>query len=315
MTVFILFQMVTFLINSYCQQTYDGTSVRTNGAVTLEQAKRWGDLGKKNLDPMTHRNQTSWSTTLGREEEEQPMGNFLKAVDENPNTKVVNKIYFLPILPLTEDQSKIIEKVAEFTSLFYGVQTVILPKRSPSGLKKNAKGQFDADDVTDKFLSTSVSDQNQREALAIVAITQTDLTAENLNFVFGSASERFPHVVWSFNRFSENKSLFERSLKITTHELGHNLFLPHTKTHRCIMNGYNNLADLDSSPLELCPADASKIYFYRSLDPEKRYRALINFAEKNRILPIEINIWKRQLADLEKMKSYSRPSSPQSRVN
>jgi archaemetzincin len=68
-------------------------------------------------------------------------------------------------------------------------------------------------------------------------------------------------VVSSFRIKSNNYNLyFTRLKKVTIHELGHNLGLPHCPNKKCVMtDAVENIATIDHANLALCKECNSKI--------------------------------------------------------
>ncbi len=66
----------------------------------------------------------------------------------------------------------------------------------------------------------------------------------------------------------------QRAFTLLVHEVGHTFGLEHCTEHRCVMNGMADLAELDATPLHLCPQCLRKLLYLRPIDPVERYRAL-----------------------------------------
>jgi len=66
-----------------------------------------------------------------------------------------------------------------------------------------------------------------------------------------------------------------RVLGLAVHEFGHNCWLPHCTRHRCVMNGANNLQDMDRTPLLFCPDCLAKLWWYLALDPREHLQGLL----------------------------------------
>lgn len=95
----------------------------------------------------------------------------------------------------------------------------------------------------------------------LLGLTEVDLYAEGLNFIFGQAIIGGRACVVSaarlrpeFYGLPPDESLFrERMVKEAVHELGHTLGLSHCRDPRCVMHFSNSLADTDRKGREPCP--------------------------------------------------------------
>ena len=95
---------------------------------------------------------------------------------------------------------------------------------------------------------------------AILAVTEADLYAKGLNFVFGQAEPDAGAAVISLKRLHDeyyglpkNEALLgDRAAKEGIHELGHVLGLGHCPDDHCVMFFSNTLADTDHKPATFC---------------------------------------------------------------
>ena len=69
--------------------------------------------------------------------------------------------------------------------------------------------------------------------------------------------------------------LLRRGLGIAVHEVGHMFGLGHCQHFCCVMNGISDLAELDATPLHLCPLCLRKLHLVTGLDPRARDAALL----------------------------------------
>jgi archaemetzincin len=94
----------------------------------------------------------------------------------------------------------------------------------------------------------------------ILGVTDVDLFAPPLNFVFGEADMVHQVAVISLFRLRPeiygqpaNRGLFqERALKEAVHELGHTFGLMHCGHYRCVMYFSNSLSDTDRKSHSFC---------------------------------------------------------------
>lgn len=101
-----------------------------------------------------------------------------------------------------------------------------------------------------------------------LGITDVDLYAPGLNFVFGQADSQSRSAVFSLARLDprsygdpENYPLFlRRALKEAVHELGHVMGLNHCENQSCAMWFSNSLAETDLKGTDFCPKCARQFY-------------------------------------------------------
>lgn len=94
----------------------------------------------------------------------------------------------------------------------------------------------------------------------ILAITNEDLYAPDLNFVFGQAQCPGAVAVMSLCRLyptfygqkTDRKLLLERAAKEAVHELGHTLGLRHCTNPECVMSFSNSIIDVDRKKQTFC---------------------------------------------------------------
>jgi archaemetzincin len=90
----------------------------------------------------------------------------------------------------------------------------------------------------------------------VLAVTDVDLYAYDLNFVFGIAQVSGEACVISLFRLylDADEELFRgRALKEAMHELGHTFGLGHCADRGCVMSFSNNLAETDRKGAAYCP--------------------------------------------------------------
>lgn len=117
-------------------------------------------------------------------------------------------------------------------------------------------------------------------AFALLAVTGRDLyPGPEWNFVFGMARLHARVGVFSLARYDprflggvESPALaLRRGLVVLSHEVGHMFGISHCVHYRCVMNGFNHLAELDRTPMHLCRVCLRKLHATTGLDPARRY--------------------------------------------
>jgi archaemetzincin len=155
--------------------------------------------------------------------------------------------------------------------------TVMDPLDPPSGAYNSHFGQYDANTVLNGMM---YHDDIDRASHLNLAVTETDMFAGRLNFVFGYA-DYVSHVgIVSLSRLGgrRDQALFDRRLlKLVRHEIGHMYGMAHCTNPACVMRGANSRAEADSTPLSLCPACAAKLAYRLGDDGEARNAALDAF--------------------------------------
>jgi archaemetzincin len=89
----------------------------------------------------------------------------------------------------------------------------------------------------------------------VLAVTNYDLYASNLNFIFGLADTREKSAVISLFRLrmgADEETFHSRAVKEAVHELGHTCGLSHCQNPRCVMHFSNSLEDTDRKQTEWC---------------------------------------------------------------
>lgn len=129
-----------------------------------------------------------------------------------------------------------------------GLEIDLLPLRAlPKGAYDASRDQYRADRFL--VLARRVAKET------VLAVTDVDLYAKPLNFVFGQAEMGGRSAVISLHRLrSEERPLFlERAVKEAVHELGHTQGLEHCARSACVMHFSRDLEDTDRKGPGFCP--------------------------------------------------------------
>lgn len=174
-----------------------------------------------------------------------------------------------------ERYERAVALMREYGEIFFSVPVKILePIPMFEETYDKARGQCDASAILDRLV-----ERMPKDALVYIGITEDDLWADRLNFVFGLGSLARRTGVYSLRRYdSKDETLFfRRSLKLMAHEVGHIFSIEHCVTWRCVMQGANTLAEDDSHPMYLCPIDLRKLEWNTGFDRAERTRMLLDF--------------------------------------
>jgi archaemetzincin len=160
-------------------------------------------------------------------------------------------VTLLPCGPVGQEE---INHLASFLS-GSGIHVVIAKEQPiPRAGFNAARQQYRADD----FLKAARSVPGAR----VLVVTNCDLYADNLNFVFGLAESLGRCAVISLFRLriGANEETFgQRAAKEAIHELGHTLALPHCANPRCVMHFSNSLGDTDRKGTDWCKQCEKKL--------------------------------------------------------
>ncbi len=140
---------------------------------------------------------------------------------------------------------------------FFHEPVTIVYDRLPASAFYKARNRYRADSILN-YLSKRYPGKR------VVALTSVDISATTVKNqdwgVFGLASYKKDVCVTSTYRFKKN-NLYDRTLKVMLHELGHTYDLPHCQsTDPCIMKAANHMiSTIDQQPTLFCQKCSSKL--------------------------------------------------------
>ena len=197
-------------------------------------------------------------------------------------------IYLQPLEEFPPDWPSL-SRLKAFTEAFFSMPIRVLPVVRHLG---TITGRVNIASGKLQLLTSDIRKQLKarlpRDAYCLLGITLRDLyPGPAWNYVFGEASIKDRVGVYSFARYdprffgvdSADRAhlIFRRSCKVLAHETGHMFGIAHCVFFRCVMNGVDHLAELDSRPLHFCPVDLRKFYDSTQFDPVARYAHLRDF--------------------------------------
>ena len=153
------------------------------------------------------------------------------------------------IQPLGFVNRRMLEFLKETLSKIFGSVVLLNPIEMPEECYNRKRRQYLSTCVLFKIISLNVT----------LAVTEHDIYANNLNFVFGEAELNGRRAIISLYRLKpelygqRDNSLFRlRVLKEAMHELGHVFGLKHCKNRRCVMYFSNSIVDTDIKDWKYC---------------------------------------------------------------
>jgi len=258
---------------------------------------------------------------LERYKDKEPGQTFRQYIRSRPVVPTSRRrtIYVQPLGEFTDAQGRVVKQTAEFMGLFFDLPVKVLRPIPLSAIPAKARRTHPSWGVK-QILTGYVMDDVLRprlpgDAFAMIALTGSDLwPGKGWNFVFGQASLRERVGVWSINRFGDPDRgrgayllCLLRTLRTSTHEMGHMFSIYHCTAYECGMCGSNSLGESDRRPLALCPQCMAKVCWGTRTDPVSRYRKLAAFC-KTAGLSTEAVFYEKSLAALGARAVASQPT-------
>jgi len=198
-------------------------------------------------------------------------------------------IVIQPIGDFTEEQRQLLEKVREFTGVFFDTTTRI---EAPVAFldhgwrTRREDGRTWTQYHTVTLMQEVLRPRLPADAICYIGVTMSDLyPEEGWNLVFGQATLEQRVGIYSLARFlpvftgerdtpETRRRVLTRGFKLLAHETGHMFSLEHCARYECLMNGTNSLEETDRSVTYLCPVCLKNLQWNLRFDVRKRYRGL-----------------------------------------
>lgn len=184
-------------------------------------------------------------------------------------------------------------RVAEPLQLKFADEKKEIFRIVPAGQRHGSYDrQFSADLIMDDLLVKKLP----LDAMVYLGVTMEDIWTEQSPWVFGLGSfekrvgvfslARFIPEFWGQDRKAGDEVIaLRRGCRVMTHETGHMLGLSHCIFYQCEMNGAYTLEEADLTPMHECPLCHRKLLWNIGFEPSKRFKALQEFFEKNKLSP------------------------------
>jgi archaemetzincin len=272
---------VTALLLAACSDSKDEVSSR------LPAPTEDADRSSRAFDPAGHfapmpvPRPDDW--LYEHEEEGQTFEQYVASAPNIPTPG--QKIYVLPIGDISSGPS--LRDLEDYTERYFMMPVEVLPAMPVEATRARTR----MNDGIRQLLAPEVNDwlltQLPKDAYCLIGLTMVDLyPEESWNFVFGQASLSERVGVFSFarNDYSylgeppgDPKLVFQRAMKVMTHEIGHMFGIQHCIHWSCDMNGSNGLYESDKQPAEVCPVCLRKLHYAVRFDPRERFAKLVEF--------------------------------------
>ncbi len=156
----------------------------------------------------------------------------------------VDEITILPVQPIEQGRLEEVRQILEQR----GIRVILKPAiLRPRGAYDTRRRQFRAESLMERARLCTER--------PILAVTDGDCYAGELNFVFGMADVGGHVALLSLHKLSSAKThdvFHQRLTKELVHELSHAEGLGHCRNPRCVMRFSNSLAETDAKSAELC---------------------------------------------------------------
>ncbi len=161
----------------------------------------------------------------------------------------------IQVLPAGSVDPGVLRSIAQDLERTFRIKTVVKPGMPVPGNSYDARrGQYHS-----AIILKEIQDNRQRDHL-VLGVTEADLYASDLNFVFGEADVENGIAIISLARLRQefygldpDKEVFRtRAVKEAIHEIGHLWGLDHCSNPKCIMYFSNSIRDTDRKGPDFC---------------------------------------------------------------
>lgn len=263
-------------------------------------SKRSNNDERKTLDSKTIRHLAELDMELGKPkpgdwlfEQEEPGQTFAQYQHASPVRpgEIRKVIYLQPIGKFSLIQDSIITYTAEYLSIFFGLQTKLLPPISEEDILQRTGSDGQVQLYSPQIMDSILAPTLPKDAVVMMGVTAKDLyPGATWNFVFGQAQLKHRVGVSSMYRFTIGSLdsmtypvVLDRLIKTSAHEIGHMFTLHHCIHSVCVMNGSNSLYETDARPNRLCSVCLHKLHWNIGFDLQKRCHELKAFFEKHKL--------------------------------
>jgi len=169
------------------------------------------------------------------------------------------------ILSELEDE-EVLRRIADVLREIYGeeVELELVENLIDERFLNPLRRQYDAWRIVQYYQRIPEADEY------VLLVTDRDLYAAGLNFVFGLAWRRVAIISTHrlhpefYGQPADRELFIERALKEAVHEIGHLHGLSHCKNERCVMRFSNSILDTDYKSYMPCEKCLAKLRFPRS---------------------------------------------------
>lgn len=214
------------------------------------------------------------------------------------------KIYLQPLGDFSPLEDKIIRYTAEYLTIFFDRQAVILPTLNDSiiPITGRRRSQLHTGTILDLL-----EKDFPKDGIVFMALTSADLyPSDKWNFVFGQARPDTRVGVSSFFRYAPEDMDYknynyclERIIKTSSHEIGHMFSCMHCTHAVCLMNGSNSLEESDSRPNRLCSECLHKLHWNLNFNVTERLAKLNRFFKTHGLME-DYRLSARDLVEVNK---------------